>query len=874
MISKIPVESLEPRRHLSAQWLGDISHQGVEPTQLVSNGTTLFFSGRNSAYGRELWKSDGTPAGTRMVIDLAAGRVDSNPSSFFVAGRFVLFTAKDAKGTLRLYRSDGSAKRTVALRTLRSSDDFRKPAYLGNDRAVFQLRDSDGTAALYRTDASSTLMRIAKDTQWFGVIVASPAIGRMAALNAKGLFTSDGTVEGTSVIAFAESSSLHATSQAIYATTVTGDSSSYTRKIDLVLPHGRIKTVKSFQGLDTYFLSDPDSASLWVRNGGWTEPESSLRIEGERVYDVGKAFSLSGSEYVFGNTLIRMVNGTIERLDLTSKSFVPYATFDKIAVEMPVASFSSFVFGTGSLGGIERVDIRNGKSKLFSTAGGEEPQLHRVEDRIVYVDKTEVGDTELFWIDRTSQWPKQLSFERGIDPNGTIWAMVAVPEGLVVATSGLFNGGIPVLNIDLIDHSGKVTHFAGYPGSSLEEMTANGSIISVRVLIGGTSRQLLLINSASNEVKGIYSMPDEVYRLREGSKTYLSSLGKTWLIDGWNVRENVSTPGDLPLAIAGDHVYSRLGTDKLVRFNWNTLEGQQYASITTSSFIYSAVATDYGVFFAADTSMYFSDGTVTRRLTTPALSNWRLSEDRQWVYGMAGAQLFRISANPGSNTQFERVYQLGDPSNALWNVAWAQGNDVVLTSPFHLYPTETYNVRLISGGVQIGGSYSDIAKLVPTPSGLLFQSPTKGVVTFRRGNVSVLSIPTPAVIGADPTGMVFAETLPEGGHRLQRYRLDTFISGNLYNDLDADMARDSGERGLMGWRVYVDRNDNGRYDKGENSTFTDAGGNFEFFELDPGTHKLRISTGANYQMTTGTVYTVKLVAGTNVRKKFGARAIG
>jgi ELWxxDGT repeat protein len=45
--------------------------------------------------GMQLWRSDGTAAGTTKVQDIAAGGRNSNPSTFTVAGTSIFFVADD-----------------------------------------------------------------------------------------------------------------------------------------------------------------------------------------------------------------------------------------------------------------------------------------------------------------------------------------------------------------------------------------------------------------------------------------------------------------------------------------------------------------------------------------------------------------------------------------------------------------------------------------------------------------------------------------------------------------------------------------------------------------------------------------------------------
>ncbi|WP_428940841.1 ELWxxDGT repeat protein [Fontivita pretiosa] len=92
------------------------------PSSLTSLGNLLLFSAETEANGRELWKSDGTAGGTSIVLDLRPGNLpgdppgpacSSNPSYLVRSGGYVYFSAYslDTVGT-ELYRSDGTAAGT------------------------------------------------------------------------------------------------------------------------------------------------------------------------------------------------------------------------------------------------------------------------------------------------------------------------------------------------------------------------------------------------------------------------------------------------------------------------------------------------------------------------------------------------------------------------------------------------------------------------------------------------------------------------------------------------------------------------------------------------------------------------------------------
>jgi ELWxxDGT repeat protein len=66
-----------------------------DPGPLVDLGGTLLFGAVSRAHGRELWRSDGTEAGTVRLQDLVPGPISSNPTGFTLSGSRVYFAADD-----------------------------------------------------------------------------------------------------------------------------------------------------------------------------------------------------------------------------------------------------------------------------------------------------------------------------------------------------------------------------------------------------------------------------------------------------------------------------------------------------------------------------------------------------------------------------------------------------------------------------------------------------------------------------------------------------------------------------------------------------------------------------------------------------------
>jgi ELWxxDGT repeat protein len=85
-------------------------------SQLTAAADQLFFTTADTEYGKELWRSDGTVDGTRLVRDINPGPADSDLSLSAGDGR-LLFGACAAE-RCRLWESDGSESGTRPLAEL------------------------------------------------------------------------------------------------------------------------------------------------------------------------------------------------------------------------------------------------------------------------------------------------------------------------------------------------------------------------------------------------------------------------------------------------------------------------------------------------------------------------------------------------------------------------------------------------------------------------------------------------------------------------------------------------------------------------------------------------------------------------------------
>lgn len=181
------------------------------PWRLTRVGNRVFFFANDGVNGQELWVTDGTGVGTVLVADLAVGDLGlyaeyQQPSTFFrgsgpIALNSQLVFAADAGGGNRLWRSDGSAPGTVDLASAANVNRTGLAILKGR----VQFVDSDG---LWQTDgtAGGTGLLVANGAVGFGgegPMISSgqrlylDGVANFGSGEVLALVTTDGTVEGS-----------------------------------------------------------------------------------------------------------------------------------------------------------------------------------------------------------------------------------------------------------------------------------------------------------------------------------------------------------------------------------------------------------------------------------------------------------------------------------------------------------------------------------------------------------------------------------------------------------------------------------------------------------------------------------------------------
>lgn len=197
---------LFPHLGASGVWVTDgqtATHLGeVIPTEPVRVGQRMFFTARTTSGQFELTVTDGTPTGTRMVIDLN-GSAHSWAQPLAALHEEVLFSAVH-NGSLGLYASDGTALGTRLVVDTSALGVSLQRALTVGDR-VFLIGRSDVAHELWVTDGTAVGTRKLSDLQSSSIPTLQEVEGRVLVGTDRSVWRSDGTVAGTVLLRASES---------------------------------------------------------------------------------------------------------------------------------------------------------------------------------------------------------------------------------------------------------------------------------------------------------------------------------------------------------------------------------------------------------------------------------------------------------------------------------------------------------------------------------------------------------------------------------------------------------------------------------------------------------------------------------------------
>jgi len=189
------------------------------PRHLTDVAGTLFFSANDGTHGFELWRSEGTRKGTRLVKDINGGSGNSSPRFLTDASGTLFFAANDATHGFELWKSDGTGVGTSLVKDINPGNEGSMESGVGGglftnvggtlffvaDDGIHgrELWKSDGTEAgtvlvkdLFPGSEGAFSTNLLRLVDLNGTLVFSALTGTQALQ----LWKSDGTEAGTVLV--------------------------------------------------------------------------------------------------------------------------------------------------------------------------------------------------------------------------------------------------------------------------------------------------------------------------------------------------------------------------------------------------------------------------------------------------------------------------------------------------------------------------------------------------------------------------------------------------------------------------------------------------------------------------------------------------
>jgi ELWxxDGT repeat protein len=571
------LESLEDRRLLA----GDLAlvkdifamptgGAPLAPAEFVQVGDVTYFSASTPTTGRELWRSDGTAAGTHIVRDVTIGTGSSNPQLLTALGDRLYFVVQepDHQGQ-QLWTTDGTAAGTHLVKAVSNGSASPPRFTLGavGDTLYFSVSGLSGNSELWKTDsteANTTLLKTFTDDFFdeagpsdFAALGGRLFFAAENGGNGRELWVSDGTTAGTYVLTEIQPGS--GSSSPANLTTFNGEI--YFSANDGT--HGAELWKTDGTAAGTVLLKELDPGSDGSTPGMFLESQGLLFfVEGENTNALWRTdgtaagtIELDGNARAlveFEGTLYAFGSSSISRSDGTVAGTFDVATFDAPRIEdlqpVVVGDWIYFVAFDGDSNEVWQTDGTQGGTRIlknlitYSGWGSFDFELGAVGGQLLFAAQTAASGEDLWISDGTETGtvalfpgamgtadanPRQMVEFNGAvyffatDGSGHgLWKTDGTAAGTVLVKSGL--AVPPAARLQWLVVAGERLFFATYQnGVGSQLWSSDGTTAGTQVIsdLGGS-----LINQV--DFRNVEVVDGTLYLITAGSPQRL------WKSDG------------------------------------------------------------------------------------------------------------------------------------------------------------------------------------------------------------------------------------------------------------------------------------------------------------------------------------------------------
>ncbi len=189
--------------------------QSSLPSRLFSVANNLmYFRATDAANGTELWKTDGTPAGTVLVKDIATAATNSNPDNFvnFAGSTFFSATTGSTVEGTELWKTDGTTAGTILVKDIAPGTTSGNPqnfTIINPTTMLFNATDGVNGNELWKTNgmlsASATVNVIdypggTNSVTWMENLNGTAILGQIVSTTGREIYKSDGTAANSGLV--------------------------------------------------------------------------------------------------------------------------------------------------------------------------------------------------------------------------------------------------------------------------------------------------------------------------------------------------------------------------------------------------------------------------------------------------------------------------------------------------------------------------------------------------------------------------------------------------------------------------------------------------------------------------------------------------